>query len=157
MPTTAFLAGSRFLMAWLALALYVVYLGLAFGLRTALQIRRTGSSGFKGISGRPGSAEWLGGVLFVAALALGFLAPVLDLAGLLDPIDAIDTAAGHWAGTALAVAGIAMTLYAQIAMGTAWRIGVDETERTDLVTDGPFAAVRNPIFAACSPHPSAWS
>jgi protein-S-isoprenylcysteine O-methyltransferase Ste14 len=38
-----------------------------------------------------------------------------------------------------------------MAMGTSWRIGVDDSERTDLVTDGPFALVRNPIFAAMLP------
>ncbi len=57
-------------MAAYALALYVLYLALAFGARTVLQLRRTGSSGVKGISGRPGSAEWTGGVLFVFAFGL---------------------------------------------------------------------------------------
>ncbi len=46
-------------MATVALIAYAVYVALAFGLRTVVQIRRTGSSGFKGISGRPASAEWL--------------------------------------------------------------------------------------------------
>ena len=50
-------------MAALALVLYGLYLALAFVLRTALHRRRTGRSGFSGISGAPGSAEWLGGVL----------------------------------------------------------------------------------------------
>ena len=36
-------------------------------------------------------------------------------------------------------------------MGPSWRIGVDEAERTELVTMGPFAVVRNPIFAAMLP------
>lgn len=40
------------------------------------------------------------------------------------------------------------TLIAQLAMGRSWRIGVDESEKTDLVTIGPFAVVRNPIFSA---------
>jgi hypothetical protein len=44
-------------MAACALALFALYLALAFGARTFLQLRRTGSSGFKGISGHPGSAE----------------------------------------------------------------------------------------------------
>jgi protein-S-isoprenylcysteine O-methyltransferase Ste14 len=38
-----------------------------------------------------------------------------------------------------------------MAMGASWRIGVDESERTSLVTDGPFAVVRNPIFSAMLP------
>jgi protein-S-isoprenylcysteine O-methyltransferase Ste14 len=36
-------------------------------------------------------------------------------------------------------------------MGEAWRIGVDPGERTRLVTGGPFALVRNPIYAAMIP------
>ena len=51
-------------MAAMALASYAVYLGLAFGLRTAMQLRRSGDSGFRGVGGAVGSAEWIAGVLF---------------------------------------------------------------------------------------------
>lgn len=135
----------------LALALYVAYLGLAFGLRSWIQWHRTGSSGFHGIGGRPGSAEWSAGFLFAAALVAGVSAPVLAVTGVLDPFDLLDHTALHVLGGALAVGGIALTLYAQLAMGASWRIGVDHTERTELVTSGPFALVRNPIFTAMLP------
>ena len=138
-------------MAELALILYGVFLLLAFGWRTWLQVRRTGSSGFHGISGAPGSAEWLGGVLFVVALILGVLAPVLAIADVVEPIDALDQGAVHGFGLALALLGILGTLVAQTSMGSSWRIGVDQQESTDLVTSGPFAVVRNPIFAAMLP------
>ena len=135
----------------LALALYLVYFALAFGLRSLVQLRRTGSTGFRGVSGRPGSAEWIGGVLFVVALVLGLAAPILDLAGALDPIAALEGRGAELAGAILAVGGIVLTLLAQQAMGDSWRIGVDESERTELVTGGPFGVVRNPIFAAMIP------
>ena len=135
-------------MGGVALGLYVVYLALAFGLRTVVHRRTTGSSGFKGISGSPGSAEWTGGVLFVVALALGVLAPVLDIAGVLDPIDALDGQFGRSASVGLFWGGLLSTLAAQFAMGKSWRIGVDENDRTELVTDGPFTVMRNPIFTA---------
>lgn len=138
-------------MATLALVLYAVYLALAFGLRTVVQLRRTGSSGFHGVGGRPGSAEWLVGVGFAVALTLGATAPVLALADVVEPIGALDITPLHAAGAVLSVAGIAGTLWAQLAMGTSWRIGVDPDERTELVTDGPFALVRNPIFSAMIP------
>jgi protein-S-isoprenylcysteine O-methyltransferase Ste14 len=130
-------------MAILALVLYALYLGLAFGLRSLIQLRRTGSAGFHGVGGRPGSAEWLAGVGFTLAL--------LVLLGLVELVAALDVAAVHAAGLLLAGAGIATTFYAQVAMGTSWRIGVEEGERTELVTTGPFALVRNPIFAAMLP------
>ena len=138
-------------MATLALVLYLVYLALAFGLRTVIQLRRTGSTGFHGVGGRPGSPEWLAGVGFVLALAVGFAAPVLALTDVVEPIEALDRTGLHILGAALAGGGIAATLMAQLAMGTSWRIGVDPDERTELVTTGPFAIVRNPIFAAMLP------
>jgi protein-S-isoprenylcysteine O-methyltransferase Ste14 len=52
------------------------------------------------------------------------------------------------AGVAVAVVGIVATVAAQLAMGASWRVGVDPAERTSLVTSGPFALVRNPIFTA---------
>jgi protein-S-isoprenylcysteine O-methyltransferase Ste14 len=137
--------------AWIALGLYLLYLALAFGLRTWLQLRSTGESGFKGISGSPGSLEWTAGVLFAVAIAIGVAAPILDLADVFEPLDALDSAGVRATGVALFLVGLVATLYAQIAMGKSWRIGVDEEERTDLVTSGPFATVRNPIFAAMLP------
>ena len=138
-------------MAGIALALLAGYVALAFGARTALQLRRTGSTGFKGVSGRPGSAEWAGGVLFVFALGLGVAAPVLDLAGAIDPVGFLDGRLGHALGFVLYALGLAGTLVAQGSMGRSWRIGVDRSEKTDLVTTGPFAVVRNPIFSAMIP------
>jgi protein-S-isoprenylcysteine O-methyltransferase Ste14 len=136
---------------WIALGLYTLYLVLAVGLRAWLQARRTGQSGFKGVSGRPGSLEWSAGVLFCVAIAVGVAAPVLDVNGVLDPLDALDSAGVRATGVALFLAGLCATLYAQLAMGESWRIGVDEEERTDLVTAGPFGLVRNPIFSAMLP------
>jgi protein-S-isoprenylcysteine O-methyltransferase Ste14 len=41
-----------------------------------------------------------------------------------------------------------LALAAQLSLGASWRIGIDEAERTDLVTTGAFGVMRNPIFAA---------
>lgn len=128
-----------------ALVLFVVYLLLGFVVRTWLQWRHTGDGGFRGISGHAGSPEWLAGVAFVVALIAGILGPVTALAGL-EPLAVLDQSVVRWTGFALAVAGIAGTLAVQLQMGASWRIGVDNTERTDLVTSGTFGVVRNPIF-----------
>jgi protein-S-isoprenylcysteine O-methyltransferase Ste14 len=132
----------------LAIAGYVLFLLLGFGLRSWLHWRRTGTTGFVGLSGRTGSAEWTGGVLFIAALVAGAGAPVLQAMGVLAPAATLDTPALHALGVALYVLGATGTLWAQLAMGTAWRIGVDEDARTELVGAGPFRWVRNPIFSA---------
>lgn len=138
-------------MSTVALVLFGLYLLLAFVVRSVLQKRSTGATGFKGVSGAPGSAEWFGGILFVVAIVLGLLAPVLAVAGVSGPIDEIDGTTAHAVGLVLYSVGLVGTLGAQSAMGNSWRIGVDESERTDLVTDGPFSLVRNPIFSAMIP------
>jgi protein-S-isoprenylcysteine O-methyltransferase Ste14 len=128
--------------ALVSLGLYTL---LAFGLRSWVQYRRTGSSGFRGASGRPGSLEWWGAVLMVIGWVALVLAPVASIAGWLPRLVVPGAA---WPGGGLVAAGMVGTLVAQWTMGTSWRIGVDPSERTALVTSGLFAWMRNPIFTA---------
>lgn len=138
-------------MAAAALVLYGISLLLTFGVRIALQLRRTGSTGVHGLPPGAGPLEWVAGGMFIAGLLMGGSAPVLALLGVLEPIPALDGAVGHAVGLVLGIGGIALTFAAQLAMGDAWRIGVDPEERTALVTDGPFRLVRNPIYSAMLP------
>jgi protein-S-isoprenylcysteine O-methyltransferase Ste14 len=87
----------------------------------------------------------------VAGIALGVLGAVLVLEESGEPVAALDGPAAHAAGIALFATGLAGTFYSQLAMGASWRVGVDESERTELVTGGPFRLVRNPIYAAMLP------
>jgi protein-S-isoprenylcysteine O-methyltransferase Ste14 len=132
-------------MATMALVMYGAWLFVAFGVRTVVQWRRTGDTGWRGVSGRFGSPEWFAGVLFVVALIVGALGPVLVLAGH-EPINEPRFLRGI--GSLLALVGIALTIAAQLSMRDSWRIGVDASERTELRTSGMFRLVRNPIFTA---------
>jgi len=134
-----------------ALALYALWLALAFGVRIALHVRRTGSTGVRGLDRDAAPLEWLAGALFVTSLLAAAAAPLLALLGVSEPVGALDGVVVHAAGIVLAAAGIAGTFIAQLAMGDSWRIGVESEERTDLVTDGLFALVRNPIYSAMIP------
>jgi protein-S-isoprenylcysteine O-methyltransferase Ste14 len=49
-------------------------------------------------------------------------------------------------GVTMVVAGYAGTLWCYVAMGNAWRMGVNRAEKTDLVTRGPYGFVRHPIY-----------
>jgi protein-S-isoprenylcysteine O-methyltransferase Ste14 len=138
-------------MAGAALVLYGVSLAITFGVRVAIQLRRTGSTGLHGLPPDAGPLEWVAGGMFIAGLLMGGAAPVLALLGVLEPIPALDGAVGHTVGLVLAICGIVLTFGAQLAMGDSWRVGVDPEERTDLVTDGPFGLVRNPIYSAMLP------
>jgi protein-S-isoprenylcysteine O-methyltransferase Ste14 len=132
--------------AGISLIVLLTFLLLAFGGRTLLHWRATGSTGWRGLSGRPGSPEWFGGVLFALALVAGIAAPIAVMAG---PVELVwsPTPATDALAIGAFVVGSAGTLWAQSAMGRSWRIGVDAGERTELVVDrGPFRVVRNPIF-----------
>ena len=131
-------------MAVVALVLYVAALVVIFGIRSWVQHRRTGSTGFRGFSGTPATAGWWGGVLFVLAVVLGLAGPhprgdrcrgrrsARRAAGRRPAPGVGGFAAAGWPGR----------------MGASWRVGVDPDERTTLVTTGVFGAVRNPVFSA---------
>lgn len=129
-----------------ALSITIVYLGVTLGVRTWLQARRTGEGGFNGISGRVGSLEWLGGFSFIVAIVLGVLAPLVQLADLVSPIGGEPSSLQALVAAFIIVCGTIITVISQSAMGTSWRIGVDQSESTALVTHGIFGWARNPVF-----------
>jgi protein-S-isoprenylcysteine O-methyltransferase Ste14 len=135
-------------MAITALALFAIFAALGFGWRSWQQRRRTGSTGFRGVSGRLGSTEWFAGVGFAASIVVAFLAPLLQLLGLVSPLGLLQAPWIQITGICVAVIGIVATVYAQVAMGDSWRIGVDPSETTTLVNTGVFGWVRNPIYTA---------
>jgi protein-S-isoprenylcysteine O-methyltransferase Ste14 len=134
-------------MALTALILVAVFVGLTVGVRIAIQIQRTGSSGFHPPRGELRSPERLVGIFFVFGVALVLLAPIFALLGLVEPIEALDGHATNVLGVILAGLGIVLVFGTQLAMGDAWRVGVDPEDRTELVTDGIFMVVRNPIYS----------
>lgn len=130
-----------------AVSLEVVFAVLAFAVRSWVQWRRTSSTGF--VLPRRGAplAERVGACLFVLAIALLVVAPIIDAGGS-GRWRAFDNPAVAVVGVVLAVAGIVLCVVAQFAMGDSWRIGVDTSAQTALVTAGIFGRVRNPIFLA---------
>jgi protein-S-isoprenylcysteine O-methyltransferase Ste14 len=130
----------------LAIVLLVLYGILALLLPASLQLARTGSTGIKRVSGRPGSVEWFAGIGFVLAMALAIASPILAQWSDAGRLDALDGQGVHVAGIVLFAIGLAVTVGSQQWMGRSWRVGVDEGERTELVTGGPFRIVRNPIY-----------
>jgi len=144
-------------MAWVSLGLSGLFGVLGIGLRTWLHARRTGRSPIRGGAGMSG---WIA----LGALTLLFIAgPVAELAfGAPRLVDSDWLSA---LGLVLSVVGLAAMVWSQSSMGNSLRIGVDPTERTELVTAGPFRWVRNPIYTAMLIYvggvallvPNAWS
>lgn len=137
-------------MAVATLALLVIFMLVAGGVRTLIQRRRTGDTGNRRTWAARGSLEWWGlTVADVGYLMVGLGAPVAALAGM-PPLAINDYPVVHGLGIVLAILGILATFGAHLALGASWRIGVDQTEHTTLVTTGPFRLVRNPVFAAAA-------
>jgi protein-S-isoprenylcysteine O-methyltransferase Ste14 len=49
-------------------------------------------------------------------------------------------------GTALIALSYAVTIWCYVAMGDAWRMGVDPNAAAQLITQGPYRFVRHPIY-----------
>jgi protein-S-isoprenylcysteine O-methyltransferase Ste14 len=132
-------------MDWFAVVIVAAWCGLGFLGRMLVQRARTGSYGLRLPSRSTPVIGHVGHSVFTVGL-------LLQLVGAL--LVATDTQ-GAWrlpepvrlAGGLAAVAGVVALVGVQLAMGASWRIGVDPTEETALVTSGPFRRVRNPIFS----------
>lgn len=129
-----------------ALALLAIYVVLALGVRPILQLRRTGSTGIVTARLHTSASEWVAVLLGLTGFGLAFAAPGLVLLDVDAPAGWLDSSPLRVAGAVTMVIGIGLTFAAQLAMGTSWRIGVDPTERTALVTNGLFGWTRNPIY-----------
>jgi protein-S-isoprenylcysteine O-methyltransferase Ste14 len=134
--------------ARLAIWMLIAFGVLAFGVRVAIQLHRTGKTGLIGLREGAGPGDWLSGILFVGGMAMGVASPILVLSDILDPISGLDVDALHAIGIVLAAAGGLAVFAAQLGMGESWRIGVSEEERTDLITGGWFSLCRNPIYTS---------
>jgi protein-S-isoprenylcysteine O-methyltransferase Ste14 len=131
----------------MALVLFAVFGVLGLGWRSWLQYRRTGSTGFRGVSAG-GFTEGVAGVGFVIALIVAVSASILQETKVIQPVRALSVVWVQAVGIVIATAGIVATVYAQLEMGDSWRIGVDEKEVTTLVQTGVFSQIRNPIYTA---------
>lgn len=134
-------------MAILALVFLGCFLAVGLGLQGVVQYRRTGYRVLRGLYRRPLSKEWWIGECWVLGFLCIAVAAVLELAGAVEPLPRF-SAATRTAGVGFALVGFAGTQWAVVTMGETWRVDVDESERTRLVTNGPFRLVRNPIYSS---------
>lgn len=129
----------------MALISYITLAVLIFGFRVAIQKKRTGDTGLR-VSTQLSSpiqkvATYLQIFILLAVLAI----VILESLGILKPHIEFATV-GNIVGLTLCAIGAALTMVSQYQMGKSWRIGVDETEKTELVTHGMFSFSRNPIY-----------
>jgi len=127
---------------------FLIYFALVFVWPTIRTYRATGKNPI--VFARDNSPQGLAGRYFKWAIALIFIyvitfpffpeffrtwAPGLP-----------GNPAQEAAGWILLIASALWTVLAQSQMRDSWRIGIDEEEKTKLVTHGVFSISRNPIF-----------
>ncbi len=132
--------------AWLAVALFIVFLAVDALARGYLHWRSTGSTGTPRRDSGLKPTDFMGGAMAFAGMTATVAGTVFAATGRLNAVRYLDFTAVRVAGTALAVIGIGAVWVAQSGMGASWRATVDYTERPDLVTTGLFGVIRNPIF-----------
>ncbi len=64
----------------------------------------------------------------------------------LIPITWLEWSPLHLIGWCLLLIALVIVVIAQVQMGSAWRIGIDVQQKSELVTGGIFRYSRNPIF-----------
>jgi protein-S-isoprenylcysteine O-methyltransferase Ste14 len=93
-------------------------------------------------------------VVYVPLVAAWCALPYLALSHALPPLGLPEFARAvpacatlRAAAAVVAVACLALTIKCWARMGKDWRMDVSVTERANLITDGPFARIRHPIYA----------
>jgi len=90
---------------------------------------------------------WAGWCLVVVGwLAIPFVVGTGHRVALFRIIPSLQGVPGFVAGMVMLVTGYAGTLWCYAAMGNAWRMGVNRTEKNQLVTGGPYRLIRHPIY-----------
>src|SRR5262245_54657809 len=106
------------MLAAVALAIYLIFLATAFGLRAWVQYRRIGDYGLRlAFSSRGPVRVWFHSALLLIGAVLAGAAPTVELLGLAKPPTDAHAPLVQGAGFILALLGIAITLVSQYQMG----------------------------------------
>lgn len=128
---------------------FIVFIAAAFVYRIYITWKCTGTRPY--FLARIDSLHGIMGILIIAGV-LSCLAVALiysfspSLYQSFGPIAAMQRNELKVFGVLLLLISLAWIVFAQAQMGASWRIGVDESQKTDLVTTGVFRFSRNPIY-----------
>ena len=90
--------------------------------------------------------------IWLVLIAVWLLQPIWVLSGAsgpawLLPLKALDRVPLKIAGSLLAVPSYLLSLWVWTSMGRSWRLSVDDSGHPPLVTVGPYAFCRHPLYA----------
>ncbi|RIK80649.1 isoprenylcysteine carboxylmethyltransferase family protein [candidate division KSB1 bacterium] len=130
-------------------AYLLMYFAAAFFWRSYMVWKRTGINPYK--LGKTDNAHDFIGMLFrLTLVAIALVVMLYSISSeayqYLTPIHWLEKPALVLIGIGLLIVSLIWTLLAQAQMGNSWRIGIDASNKTTLVTQGIFGISRNPIF-----------
>ena len=147
----------------MAVILSGTFLLLAVIGRVIIQIHQTGNHGIRFANPVTEPVAAIAGTMFLLSFSLSILFIALDHLGVwqLERLEIVSNFSVF--AVAIGYFGILIILLAQWQMRDEWRIGVDQNEKTALVTHGLYSRSRNPIYfgiflywvglAGALPHP----
>lgn len=128
----------------------IVYLLIAFVLPSIRTFRQTGINPL--VFGKTDNAhDFIGRIMkLLSALPIVFAciyAMNEDVYQMLVPVSYLQKNVFQFTGLVMIHLSLVWIIVAQYQMKNAWRIGIDEKNKTTLVTHGLFSISRNPVFA----------
>jgi len=129
----------------LALVMLAIFILVAVVARVAYQYKISGDHGVRPASRQASTVNKVASVLFAASFIGIFVLSIVDIYPI-EHRNLVGSTSRQVIGIVICLAGIVLTSYSQFSMGRNWRMGVDENEKTMLVTTGIYSLVRNPIY-----------
>lgn len=129
----------------MALIAYVLFLLIVVIGKLILQYYKTGDCGLRPITARSPIISIIPSVLLILSFVTTFSLATMEVFGKFESQVRLN-ALGTILGILFCAIGITIASISQHQMESSWRIGVDESEKTKLVTHGLYSYVRNPIY-----------
>jgi len=127
----------------------IIYFLLVFVLRSFLLWKKTKINPItfnKGNDAHGYNGKVFGIICFIELVVVSIYAFIPSWHKFLLPFWYLDNVSLVYVGWTLLVISLLFVWFAQSNMRESWRIGIDEENKTELVTSGFFAISRNPIF-----------
>ena len=129
----------------MSLLLAATFLLFAIVIRVLRQYHSSGDHGIRlAKSGAP-LIEIVPGAVFILTFVFSIVVIALNALDLF-PVQSSLPPSALFIGCIIGFTGILITVIAQWQMGVSWRIGVDQSERTALISTGLYTKSRNPIY-----------
>ena len=128
---------------------FLIYFFLVFVLRSFLLWKKTGVNPLtfnKGDDAHGYNGKVFGVISFIELIVVSIYAFIPSMHKYLLPFWYLENESLQYVGWALLLLSLIMVWLSQSNMKESWRIGIDEENKTELITSGFFAFSRNPIF-----------